>query len=89
MEREQEQEQSKRSWNYRVIEFVTVLETWREIREVHYDSGVPVGYSAVPADVSWFPNDVDNDSTPIAILDRMREALSKPVLTAKDFERKG
>jgi len=77
--------QDKRTWNYRVMEFVEGSETWREIREVHYDKGVPTGYSAVSADVSWNPNDGDNDSTPMAILDRMREALSKPVLTPKDF----
>lgn len=81
-----------RTWNYRVIEQVTQLKTppgttdvYRAIHEVHYESdGRPVGYSARPATIGWDP--AEGDDAPLAILDRMREALAKPVLTAHDFQ---
>jgi hypothetical protein len=73
-----------RHWNYRVLEFATPDgEVWRAIHEVHYDDGKPVCYSVQPAVVLW---DVEEGSdAPAAILERMREAVSKPVLTVRDF----
>jgi len=73
------------SWNYRVIEFVAPsLETWRAIHEVHYDdAGRPMQYSETPASVTW--SEGEDESTPAAIMDRMREALNKPTLTQFDF----
>jgi hypothetical protein len=81
------------TWNYRVIELVTPLndpsgsiDMFRAIHEVHYDDdGCPVGYSATPATVGWDLS--EGEDAPIAILDRMREALVKPVLTDRDFHR--
>ena len=78
---------SNNGWNYRVIEFSSVesQETWRSICEVHYRDSVPVAYAETPAGVNWYPDAGDNDDTPFSILDRMREALTKPVLIASDF----
>lgn len=81
-----------RTWNYRVIERVTPLKTqpgatdvYRAIHEVHYESdGRPVAYSEDPATIGWDP--AEGDDAPLAILDRMREALTKPVLTEQDFQ---
>jgi hypothetical protein len=74
-------------WTYRVIEFTSEdgTETWRSINEVYYANGVPRGYSERGADVTWYTHAGDTDETPGLILDRMREALSKPVLTISDF----
>lgn len=73
-------------WNYRVIEFAADGDepAWRELREVYYDdAGNPSAYGAV-AQVVW---SVEEDSeTPLSLLERMREALGKPVLEARDFE---
>jgi hypothetical protein len=72
------------SWNYRVIEFVTGDEgPWRSIHEVHYNNGVPTSYSETPAAVTWCTN--EGEATPLVILERMREAVAKSVLTEKDF----
>jgi len=73
-------------WNYRVIEFVGNGDepAWRELREVYYDdSGKPSAYGAV-ARVAWSVN--EDPVTPLLLLERMREALSKPVLDAGEFE---
>ena len=75
-------------WNYRIIEFAADGDepAWRELREVYYDdSGQPSAYGAV-AQVVW---SVEEDpATPLSLLERMREALGKPVLDARDFESK-
>lgn len=81
-----------RTWNYRVIERVTPLKTpsgatdvYRAIHEVHYESdGRPVAYSEHPATIGWDP--AEGNDAPLAILDRVREALTKPVLTEQDFQ---
>lgn len=79
------------SWNYRVIVFTThpdngeALDThYYGIHEVYYDAkGNPNAYAIDPAPVFW---DADDDpNTPHSILDRMRDALSKPVLRQQDF----
>jgi hypothetical protein len=70
--------------NYRVIEFQTSDEKHRAIHDVYYDdAGKPNGYTANPVSVWWY---ADEDAVaPARILERMREALTKPVLTEKDF----
>lgn len=75
-------------WNYRVIEFAANGNepAFRELREVYYNAaGQPYAYGA-PAHVMWGDN--EEPSTPYSILERMREALGKPVLDAQAFEPK-
>jgi hypothetical protein len=69
-------------WNYRVIERELDGETWRGIHEVYYRDGEPKSYTAEAVDVSWLVADEVDGAT---VLDRMREALGKPVLTSADF----
>ena len=77
------------SWNYRVMEFTVEGETFRAIHEVHYDNdGKPKSYSepasSVTADI--FDGHVAGARGSLEwTLDRMREALDKPVLQASDF----
>lgn len=56
---------------------------WQAIHEVHYRDGVPIAYSQDPAVVMCALDDVDGGTRS---LERMREALSKPVLTDADFK---
>lgn len=73
-----------RSWNYRVIEFVTEGgEIWRSIHEVHYVEGVPMAYSERPAPIMWEKD--DGEDAALVTLEQMREALSRPVLGEIDF----
>lgn len=76
-------------WNYRVIEFAAANEeesARRELREVYYDdTGKPSSYGAI-ARVAW--NMDEDPATPLLLLERMREALGKPVLADEDFESK-
>lgn len=77
------------TWNYRVIEFVTPSgiagqpdDVWRAVHEVFYDKeGNPTSYGENPAAVGWDMPDGD----PLALLDRMREAITKPVLSEQNF----
>jgi hypothetical protein len=80
------------NWNYRVMEFIdSDGERYREIREVYYAvDGKPNAYSAVAATV--MSNDVDGGEDSQGrklglawVLDRMREALDKPILKESDF----
>lgn len=74
------------SWNYRVIEFVDPDgEPWRAIHEVHYDdAGKPSSYSEDAAIV--MSSDGKGDVKELGwVLDRMREALEKPVMVERDF----
>ena len=72
----------KSSWNYRVIEFTHESgEIYRVIHEVFYANDVPTAYSH--AAVAWEVE--EGNESPIRQLDRMREALAKPVLKATDF----
>lgn len=76
-----------RHWNYRVIEFVAPDgETWRAIHEVHSDDdGNLTGYGEKPAPVMGEAVDGDIRGGLEWTLDRMREALDKPVLRESDF----
>ena len=76
---------SRRTWNYRVISFNRHEGAWLAIHEVHYRDGVPVMYSLGPAVILWDAEE-DGDAGR-RCLDRMREALDKPVLTESDFPR--
>jgi hypothetical protein len=72
-------------WNFRIVEFDGGHgePAWRELREVFYDdAGQPGAYGAV-GQVAW---DAEEDpQVPYAILERMRAALDKPILFARDF----
>ena len=74
---------SRRTWNYRVIRFEHAEETSQALHEVHYEAGRPVAYSAEPAVVLW--GEDDDSCAPLWVLERMKEALLKPVLTEADF----
>ncbi len=75
------------SWNYRVIEFVCPMsnETWQAIHEVFYDEhGMPESYGEDPASVT--SSDSNGNQADLGwVLDKMREALDKPVLVERDF----
>jgi hypothetical protein len=73
-------------WNYRVIEFIDPEEgPWRAIHEVYYDAeGKPTSYAEGPTAVTT--HDPDGNSAELGwVLDRMRDALKKPVLIERDF----
>jgi hypothetical protein len=72
-----------RTWNYRVIETVHDGQICRAIHEVHYENGKPVAYVENAAGVAW----ETDDGEPRRVLDRMREALDKPVLRPADFQK--
>lgn len=74
------------SWNYRVIEFIDPHDgPWRAIHEVHYDDqGRPAAYTESPAKVIS-TDDAGNNAGLDWVLDRMREALTRPVLVERDF----
>lgn len=76
---------SKTTWNYRVISFTHGEDAWCAIHEVYYDDGVPTAYSSTPAVVMWDLEEGDGAGS--RTVDRMREALGKPVLTEGDFRR--
>jgi hypothetical protein len=70
------------NWNYRVMEFESGDDVYHEIREVYYDSeGNPNGYTARTAGVGS-----DSANGLSWVLDRMREALDKPVLKPSDCQ---
>lgn len=70
-------------WNYRVIEFADGEERWRAVHEVYYNVDAPASYTTEPAIIRW---DVgEGDGMALATLDRMRQALSKPVLDEAEF----
>ena len=72
------------TWNYRVIEFQSGDEIHRAIHEVYYDeAGKPNGYTENPASVFW--NADEDPGAASKILEKMQVALTKPVLTEKDF----
>lgn len=72
-----------RSWNYRAIHFEHGEDSHVAIHEVHYEEGRPISYSETPAPVLWF--EAEGPGTGLAILERMREALEKPIMTVEDF----
>jgi hypothetical protein len=68
-------------WNHRVIEFVDFDGTpYRQIHEVHYEDGIPYGYTENPAVVMGETNEVLR-----LTLERMLKCLDKPVLVESDF----
>ncbi len=85
VETAQVEEPIARWWNYRVIEFVDPKnnEPWRSIHEVHYQDGRPASYSGSPAHVTWDVS--EGNSAAETMLEKMREALAKPVLVEIDF----
>lgn len=71
-------------WNYRVIEFVSQTgERWRAIHEVYYQDGKPWLHTVNPATIGWDVEDGDN--TPLETLEKMKRALTEPILTESDF----
>jgi hypothetical protein len=70
-------------WNYRVLEFTAGEESWRAIHEGYYRNGVPMAYTADAATIQWDLD--DGDGAALTILDRMRDAISKPVLREVNF----
>lgn len=80
------------TWNYRVMQHdhetpiigddgKPVIETSFDIHEVYYSTdGNPVSYTSDPIAVSG--ESIDGLGW---VLDRMREAVAKPVLTEADF----
>lgn len=72
-------------WNYRVIEFVSQTgERWRAIHEVYYDhNGLPWLHTVNPASIGWDVEDGGN--TPFETLEKMKRALTAPILTESDF----
>lgn len=80
-------------WNYRVMEFESPDgERWRTIHEVHYDDdGNLNSYAEDAAPVMANLDDVYLHGKQQRggiewTLDRMREALDRPVLTPADFD---
>jgi hypothetical protein len=76
------------TWNFRVMEFrdPDTEEVWQAIHEVHYDgSGKPIGYSTYPTGVVSH-DDGGHQKALGWVLDRMREALDRPVLVESDFD---
>lgn len=77
---------SRNTWNYRVMEFESPDGyKWRSFHEVHYENDVPVLYTENPTGLQWDVNEDGTDGS-LIILDRLREALDKPVLTQRDFD---
>jgi|GEM_PF-4128785 len=76
-------DQSRRTWNYRVMSFEHGEEAWQAIHEVYYSGGIPSAYTSTPAVVMW--DTADGGDAALRVLGRMREALLKPVLTESDF----
>jgi hypothetical protein len=74
-------------WNYRVIQFQPEgfgdEPPYREIHEVHYEGDVPVAYSDNPAWAGW--DVTEGDDSGRLQLQRMLEAIDKPVLFDSDF----
>jgi hypothetical protein len=73
------------SWNYRLIEFADPDsgEPWQAIHEVYYDErGNPTSYQESPAAVMG-----DNQQEVRDVLCKMTEALLRPALVERDFQR--
>ena len=75
------------SWNYRVMEWGEEgQEKWRTIHEVFYDEqGNPIMYSDTPEFAIATQNDDGTWEDLGTVLDMMRSALVKPILTAASF----
>lgn len=74
----------ERYWRHRVIEFVDPeVGPWRAIHEVYFIDGRPIMYAENPAAVT---TEGESNEGLAWLLDRMREALGRPVLVERDFE---
>ncbi len=75
------------SWNYRVVRQSKGDERWLSICEVYYqdDKVTPRAYGDGGAPFSNEGNDEMDIRSLGWTLDKMREALSKPILDEKDF----
>lgn len=74
--------------NCRVIEFPQADgDTWYAIHEVYYEHGRPSGYTTSPAAPSWSSD--DGPAAGLARLEKIREALRKPILKTSDFDGAG
>lgn len=72
------------TWNFRVMELIdSDGEPYHEIREIYYDeNGKLNGYVDHAAEIS----SVGGLAGLAWVLDRMREALEKPVVRERDFQ---
>lgn len=68
-------------WNYRVIKHEKEGQTWLSIHEVYYgDDGKLTGFTVRATEVL-----ADDEVGVKEQLERMMEAMTKPVLTPEDF----
>lgn len=75
-----------KGWNYRAIEFTNIAgdSSYVAIHEVYYDDdGKPCSYSSTPASV-YADSDVGISSMQ-KTLQKMQEALNKPILKSEIF----
>lgn len=71
-------------WNYRIMEFPGDDGPIRGIHEVYYkEDGELWLYAKEASPVVWAVE--DGEETPLELLERMKEAVSKPVLRPSDF----
>lgn len=76
----------KSHWNYRVIEHLSPIEgepPFFQIHEVYYTDSVPHSYTVNGANVGGETKD-----EMLAVLERMKNALDKPLLKATQFTSK-
>jgi len=69
-------------WNYRILRHRKDEGEFYALHEVYYEGGEPTGCSKEPVLHKWYeePGDIGTD------LQKMQEALDKPVLNYSDFE---
>ena len=72
----------KSTWNYRVMAVPYKDDIQLEIREVYYTNGIPDGY--VDAEAGVHCDESEGLEALEATLERMKGALSKPILYAGD-----
>ncbi|WP_063829673.1 hypothetical protein [Paraburkholderia dilworthii] len=72
---------------YRVFEYEEGGEIWRELRELRYVTDHGVGCSDTAACMRWTPE--EGEQAGASILDRMRVALTRPVLRVSRSWREG
>jgi hypothetical protein len=73
------------TWNYRVFEFESHGETYRDIRTVYYADDKPHSYSAEAASVGWQVTNKNPMVEGIDELVKFTTALLLPVLRESDF----
>lgn len=70
-------------WDYRVVEIARGGETWRGICVVYYTDGAPTSRTEDFIPLAW---EIDDAVGGMEMLEGMREALERPVLTHDDFQ---